>query len=83
MIFYFPLDSKTLESRWDTTGYSATVFSTLSRFSAALVVLAKSISLQSLHLFFCQPLLLVPFTVPVESSAYVQSLLNLPCLLIN
>ena len=64
-ILFYPI---TLEGRGRTTDEFATFPFHLVRFSAALVELAKSIPVHSLilssHLFFCLPLLLIPFTVP-------------------
>ena len=64
-ILFYPI---TLEGRRDTTDKFATIPFHLDLFSAALVELAKSITVHSLilssHLFFCLPLFLFPFTVP-------------------
>ena len=58
----------TLEGRRSTTDEFATIPFHLDLFSAALVELARSISVHSLilfsHLFFCLPLFRFPFTVP-------------------
>ena len=64
-ILFYPI---TLGGRRGTTDEFATIPFHLDLFSAALVELAKSISVHSLilssHLFFCLPLFLLPFTVP-------------------
>ena len=56
----------TLEGCWGTTDEFAKIPFHLVLFSAALVELAKSIPVHSLssYLFFCQPVLLLLFTVP-------------------
>ena len=58
----------TLPGRWGTTDDFATTPFNFVLSSAALVELAKSIPVHSLilssHLFFCLPLLFLPFTVP-------------------
>ena len=60
-ILFYPI---TLEGRRGTTDEFATIPFHLDLFSAALVELAKSISVHSLilssHLFFCLPLCLFP-----------------------
>ena len=64
-ILFYPI---TLGGRRGTTDEFATIPFHLDLFSAALVELAKSISVHSLilssHLLFCLPLFLFPFTVP-------------------
>ena len=64
-ILFYPI---TLEGRRGTTDEFATTPFHLGLLSAALVELAKSISVHSLilssHRFFCLPLFLFPFTVP-------------------
>ena len=64
-ILFYPI---TLEGRRGTTDEFATIPFHLVLFSAALVKLAKSMSVHSLilssHLFFCLTLFLFPFTVP-------------------
>ena len=61
----------TLEGRRGTTDEFATIPFHLDLFSAALVELAKSISVHSLilssHLSFCLPLFLFPLTVPCRN----------------
>ena len=67
-ILFFLFYPITLEGRRGTTDEFATIPFHLDLFSAALVELAKFISVHSLilssHLFFCLPLFLFPFTVP-------------------
>ena len=76
-ILFYPI---TLEGCRGTTDEFATIPFHLDLFSAALVELAKSIPVHSLilssHLFFCLPLFLFPFTVPLAGSSKVALILQ-------
>ena len=87
-IIFYPI---TLEGRRGTTDEFAKISFHLVLFSAALVELAKSIPVHSLilssHLFFCLPLFLYPFTVPLRGCVAKQEDLetwpNFPTMLVH